>query len=275
MEVKNKQLSRAAVLISRPTILKAPLPAGSAFKKIYRWILGGSLPFQNERAFYLANAERFRGVESFEFANILMIQYQEPEGVVSKFDITPSVAAEIFEQIASYRAHNTFGPIKQVMFRALNGPMQRTLRDITSSNYFSLSEKARLALAVVQLHVRNQKKPKIPTFIHNDLILHNLIRIDGELIPIDFEDSLQESTWFFVDLTDLLFQRQEWTKEEVLQVILDTGLLKESKMPPGSERAHFDFGFLRYHIRATVMSRRKSCEKKRAASLVREWLNDK
>ena len=83
MEVKNKQLSRVAVLISRPTILKAPLPAGSAFKKIYRWILGGSLPFQNERAFYLANAERFRGVESFESANILMIQYQEPEGVFS------------------------------------------------------------------------------------------------------------------------------------------------------------------------------------------------
>ena len=42
--------------------------------------------------------------------------------------------------------------------------------------------------------------------IHNDLMLHNILRFGETFEPIDFEDALVEKKWIFADLTDLMFQ---------------------------------------------------------------------
>lgn len=274
MPVETTRLTRTALLITGATILKTEPPAWGPMKRLYRWLMGGSLPFQNEVACYRANFDVFPNIDTSEVANLIMIRYEKPTGTATKADVTRDLVMCISKQIGALKGHVAFGPAKRAIFRMLNGPVQRTLRELAISKAFTVGEKLRLSTAILRLHIRNYRNVGAGRMIHNDLILHNILRFGEDFRPIDFEDSLVERVWSFVDLTDLMFQGMDWSREEIIEIIREVQAKQHATMCDAAIQDHFEFGFLRYHIRATVMSRLTRSERSQAAQLLGEWLND-
>lgn len=274
MPVNVKRLSRTALLIGGATILKTAPPARGVLRRLYRGIVGGSLPFQNEALCYRVNPEAFPDIEIVDGAKVILIRFEEPTGTAIPADVTPRLVLHLGAQIGALRGHTGFGPAKRALFRLLNGPVPRSLRDLARSSAFSPRVKLRLAARLVSLHLRQPRIPGAGRMVHNDLMLHNILRFGDGFRVIDFEDSLVEHKWVFADLTDLMFQAENWVLEQVLDTLRQ--MTAELRVPVGEAalQTHFAFGFLRYHIRATVMTRQDAGKKDDAARRVKEWLDD-
>ena len=274
MEPKTKQFSSTSLLIEGSTVIKYERKAQGWFRQIYRSLIGGSLPFQNEFACYQANPKVFPNIKTAPSAKLILINFNNPTGNCTAGDITKEFVLQIGTEISSMIGHDKFGPLKRFIFRLINGPLERTLRDLKRSKAFTVWEKLIILTHLIRLHLQNRRNANSGRMIHNDLILHNILRFGGELKPIDFEDALIEPNWVFVDLTDLMFQGVHWSRKEMI----DT--LRQAKQKFGVEcsedelKNHFEFGFIRFHVRSTVMRRFRSSERELAAQRLRDWLND-
>jgi hypothetical protein len=270
-----KRLSRTVLLIRGSTIVKSEQPAGSIGRSLYRWVAGGSLPFQNEMHCYQANSEVFHDIEVIEAAKVILIRYEEPTGTVTPADISFDLVSRLHAVIGALRTHGRFSLAKRILFWLLNGPVPRSLRDLKRSQEFSLGGKLRLAAWLLKLEARQTCPSDKRRLIHNDLMLHNVLRFgnDYDYRLIDFEDSMLERKWIFADVTDLMFQAENWSHDEIVETLhrlADTCGVSRTET---NFRDHFSYGFLRYHIRSTVMSRRSSVEKTEAAQCIKDWLN--
>ena len=266
MSVDATRLSRTALLISDKTILKTEPPARSVWRRIIRCFLGGSLPFQNEILHYQANPDLFPNIQTIPEAKLILIAYRAPIGPTTPEDLTEDMIRALWDDIGAMRGHCSFGPVKHTAFRLINGPVPRALRDLFKSRAISPRRKPHLAFRLLALQVRQTRIGGTGRVVHNDLMLHNILKYDREFLPIDFEDVLVERKWIYADITDLIFQSENWTYDSALNQLRK---ISGKEKPPASDavlKAHLKFGFLRYHIRATIMARLTAEQRSRAAA---------
>lgn len=274
MPIDAKTLSRTTLLLGGQTILKFEPAAGGLVKIIYRLAVGGSLPFQNEMNCYSANPDSFHGTEIPKGAKLILIHYEEPTGTAKVTDVTFNFISQVFNIISSLKGHSQFGPIKSVLFWLINGPVPRSLRDLKRSQSFSITEKFRLVGHLLWLQVKQKRFTSgYGQMIHNDLMLHNILKFGETIKVIDFEDSLIEKKWVFADVTDLLFQSKNWSRSNVLQTLRQLGENHGDTWSETELQNHFTYGLLRFFIRSTVMTRRSETDKVEAAKQIREWLD--
>lgn len=274
MTINARRLSRTALLIDNTTIMKYEPCVTGILRRIYRFTVGGSLPFQNEILYYQANPNAFSNIEIVEGAKVILIRYLEPTGIATPADVTQDMLFCLWTKIGALRGNTRFGFFKRTIFWLLNGPVPRSLRDLANSRAFSIGEKLRIAVRLLCLQLRQVIIYRGGRVIHNDLMLHNILRFGETFEPIDFEDALVEKKWIFADLTDLMFQGGTWSRERILNTLKQMSDGLEQPTTESFLQDHFKFGFLRYHIRATVMARLSGREKAEAAQRLKNWLDD-
>lgn len=252
--------------------MKFEPPVRGLARRLYRLVVGGSLPFQNEIAFYSVNSSVFPDIDVDASARLILIKYEEPSGAVTPADVTPEFVSHLAAEIGALSGHTSFSRLRTVLFRLLNGPISRSFRDLMRSRAFLVDEKLRLAAKLFGLWMRGRCQAEPARIIHNDLMLHNVLRRGDTFRAIDFEDCLLERVWIYADMTDLIFQSDGWSYGEIIGFL---GNQEPYEMSETRLRDHYDYGFLRFHIRATTMTRLSSAEKKAAARRVKDWLDGK
>jgi hypothetical protein len=104
-------------------------------------------------------------------------------------------------------------------------------------------------------------------------MIHNILKLQGSIKIIDFEDSILERKWVFSDITDLLFQKEGWSRDEIVECLRRLGDTRGYGWNNDELQDHFTYGFIRYFIRTTVMIRRSEADKAEAVAQLRRLLN--
>ncbi|MBP9181986.1 MAG: phosphotransferase [Fuscovulum sp.] len=275
MPVEIRPLSRSALLVDERVIVKHEPRSPGWLRRLYRVAMGGSLPFQNEIQIYRANPQHFPEIATVDRPGLILIPFEASVRGVGAEDVDMAFVTRIFTDLSSLRGHTGFGPVKRLLFRLLNAPVPRTLRDLRRSRKLTVPERLRLAWRLICLQARQPKlnaQGQWPV-IHNDLMLHNILRFPDRTTAIDFEDALVERRWVFADVTDLMFQGNHWTPGEMAPALRALSLARGDGWSDRNLQDHLTYGLLRFHIRRTVMSRVSEAERSESLRQIREWLH--
>lgn len=225
LHIKEK-LGRACYLIEDDNglllVLKLQPPAVNYKNKIVRFIVGGSIPFTNEIKVNMALRDKQNKLTSLNFPmlmitdhkNYFIISYIDylKETTLNELDNQKTIAKALVEfQLTEVEFNDTC--IKVIIKNIMQKPGMKLLRILQSlfiREYgFKLSIKCCWLLIKCLFYSRSTN---FPIFIHNDLDRNNvLLNEKNELFFIDFEDSIYEKKFIFVDIIDLAFNQCDCT----------------------------------------------------------------
>jgi hypothetical protein len=275
---KLKKIGRNTYFVNGKHILKSESPSKTVVKKIMRLFLGGSLPFQNEVAFHLANKDFLCMGEVLELnkTNVLVVKFIENEiDKLHQMKIR-EIALSVFFKLSHYNIHNSFSILKRVLFYIMEHPTFRTIRECLNSKDMNFFLKIKLIIHTVSLHrkINKIKNIKKNILIHNDMALNNILILNDEVVLIDFEDSMFIKDWILVDITDLYYFYETFSEEVVFEELQLISRKLNLELTDEELYLHAKFGKLRSLIRITLFNRESADRKKEALNELRKFKND-
>lgn len=208
-----KKLGRNTFLAERDgrkIIMKMePPPPSSIVRRILRRVTGGSLPFANELAInhYMHDVD-FQG---FRFPR-LIANPSAREAIMEYVDssedrnLSEAELEKLLEGVFCYSQlciPRRRSLIREGLFQALNAPLLLTTRRLLKSR---LGAKATIMSLVSLWTGYFDVRESAAFLLHNDLVIGNVLRTqEGELLLIDFEDSIRDRAFFLADCVDLAF----------------------------------------------------------------------
>ena len=208
----DRKLGRSCYLIydkinNSFSILKCMPPVQNKLHRIYRVIMKGSLPYQNEERmidYFINNDININIPKIIEFRRS---QYYIAEFIIENKFGTSYLERRLITTLMSIRELSkpqSLGYIKEFIFNIIEAPNFHILKNI----YFIKGpiKKKSLLIFILQLNTKrlsNKNKIK-PGIIHNDLGFNNVLTDLNKIIYIiDWEDSKWEKKWPLIDLTDI------------------------------------------------------------------------
>lgn len=252
-----KKVSKTIYFVEDDCFIKIERSASSLLKKMYRAAFGGALTFQNEIGFHLENAGRpgiGTIIEGLPKALLIPSFKESNEGDPALHSI--KVAKQIKGIISNYVPYQGFGVCKRTVFRVIEAPVWRTCRESARIAMPSILKlKLLCRLIILNLKVSRLRVHCSKCLIHNDMAPNNLRLDRGTPVLIDFEDTILEKNWIFVDVTDLIFSYGGFSFQQGYEFLTDNCVGMGDHIDDREIQFHAEFGFLRSLVRRAVMSR--------------------
>jgi hypothetical protein len=271
-----KKFSETIYFVEGDCFIKIERSAASLSKKIYRAAFGGALTFQNEIGFHLENAGR-PGVgtiiEGLPTALLIPSFKESNEGDPALHSI--KIAKQIKGIISNYVPYQGFGVCKRTVFRVLEAPIWRTCRESTRIAMPSILKlKLLYRLIILNFKISNLRVHCSKCLIHNDMAPNNLRLHRGKPVLIDFEDTILEKNWIFVDVTDLIFSYGGFSLQQGYEFLSDNSVGMGDNIDDREIRLHAEFGFIRSLVRRAVMSRNGQKDRLKYVQELSVYLSD-
>ena len=289
--VKNKLGRSCYLIIDKITKIKYTVKlepqTNGKLHSIFRQLVNGSLPFQNE---FRVNNEILK-IKRLDFKIPEIIDSQTSLYFLSNFInqkkinnteyINDSLNYKIclaLLSIAKIKRPIKWNFFKELTFRFMESPSRRILIDVHKacrSNNLSFFKAFKLILKLEFIRFKNIKKVP-PNLIHNDLGFNNiLIDHSNQIFIIDWEDALWEKKWPLVDITDLVLNVQIGNFNKHLLVnYFDKIKNRYPYLSDSIIECHIKFGYLRRLSRLLSMKKTTIKEKKIILNKFKYFINN-
>ena len=249
-------VGRNIIKLNSECLIKFEPKPISIAHKIYRFILGGSLPHLNQ--IYFHNTNRTSENVWPDIQNrVLIIKIDGTETPLERKALTLKLVYSICACIQSKKWHNSFTAFENVVFFLINAPLYRTLRELIYSSRLNSCTRIRLAFTILRINIATNNFSSSACMQHNDLSLHNILTsASSPAFLVDYEDSILEKKWIFCNLTDLLLEANPTLSRQSLQFEISRYAAKNSiAISYECSLNHATFGYIRFHVRRTLMKR--------------------
>ena len=269
------KFSETIYYVDSGCFIKTERHATTFFKRAYRQVFGGALTFQNELGFHQSNVGKSGiGATIEELPKAIFIPRFEESKQQDHNEHLIAIAKSIKSIMKEYVPHDEFGMWKRLVFRIMEAPIWRTFREGLRIP-LPIRLRLRFFYKLISLNVKISRLRAYcgEDLIHNDLAPNNLMLNHGKSVLIDFEDTILERNWIFVDVTDLLFSYGSFSYKQGCEFLKENYKNDESNIDDKELLLHAEFGFLRSSVRKAVMSRCKQGERLRNINKLSKYLS--
>jgi hypothetical protein len=264
-----KQLGRSCFLIkdsNEKRIVKYSPSSMGTIHSLWRLLMNGSLPFQNELRILSTIICKNKKIN---IPNVFLLgkkfyvtEYIRHNELLNVNALNNDIKTKIVETILSLR--NLEKPaqgsiIKATLFRMMESPTIRLYKDFFKiRQQYGLKSKQFFLLTIQLEWKRLMNKNKIPgSLIHNDMGINNIIIDDNDnIFIIDWEDAIWENRWSLCDIFDIALDSRNGELDKfIINNYFRLLRVTNPQISKDTLEVHFWFSYIKSLVRALSMKR--------------------
>jgi thiamine kinase-like enzyme len=290
--ILEKKIGRSCYLISpsnteEKKVLKYSPPVTNKKHALWRFVMGGSLPFQNEFRVLseIANHTDLKfntpKVSKFENNSFYIAGYVKSNRSVKLQTLNNDEREKISLALFGIRTLNRPSKwmfLKEQIFRYLESPTRRIITDILKAGKSNKIKSRKITGLVLKLEIFRFFKIKrvLPGIIHNDMGINNVIFDQSQNIYfIDWEDALWEKKWPLLDVADLALNIDNGELDKILvNNYIKHFIRSNADIQDDLLKCHITYSYIRAMLRALNLKRVKHNQKIQIAKKLNDFVSN-